>query len=198
MCYRRKGSPQACGWTGRRIAKASLRTGLAMTEWGRLREASGVFACCSNACFVIARSAATWQSVFPGLSPVSCLSSPVPRKPPPGNLKGAEPPWPSGKDSKGNRLGIGFLWRFLLPLSLAAKKEARRRHSPSPPRGQARRSGHCEAPAGPRQSVPPSNPPSPPGAVWPPPEGAVAEGDWGSRCEFASASGGVSFRLRLA
>ena len=36
-------------------------------------------------------------------------------------------PWPSGKDSNGNRLGIGFLWWFLLPLSLAAKKAARRR-----------------------------------------------------------------------
>ena len=40
---------------------------------------------------------------------------------------GAEPPWSSGKDSKGNRLEIGSLWRFLSPLSLAAKKAARRR-----------------------------------------------------------------------
>ena len=35
-------------------------------------------------------------------------------------------PWPSGKDSKGNRLGIGFLWR----LSFPQKKAGRRRHPP--------------------------------------------------------------------
>ena len=51
-----------------------------------------------------------------------------PRKEDPmGETAARFPPWPSGKDSKGNRLGIGFLWRFLLPLSLAAKKVARRR-----------------------------------------------------------------------
>ena len=39
-------------------------------------------------------------------------------------------PWPSGKDSKGNRLGIGFLWRAFFPrfLSPAGKKSGRRRH----------------------------------------------------------------------
>ncbi len=37
------------------------------------------------------------------------------------------PPWPSGKDSKGNRLGIGSLWRLLSPLSLPLKKVGRRR-----------------------------------------------------------------------
>ena len=53
---------------------------------------------------------------------------PVPRKEDPmGETAARFLPWPSGKDSKGNRLGIGFLWRFLSPLSLAAKKAARRR-----------------------------------------------------------------------
>ena len=33
-------------------------------------------------------------------------------------------PWPSGKDSKGNRLGIGFLWRFFFSIFLfVAQKE---------------------------------------------------------------------------
>ena len=57
----------------------------------------------------------------------------ISRPPPPvsrpkeGNPTGAEPPWSSGRESRGNRLEIGSLWRFLSPLSLAAKKEARRR-----------------------------------------------------------------------
>ena len=63
---------------------------------------------------------------------VKCLSSFVPRKtfvsrPKVGNPMGAEPPWSSGRDSQGNRLEIGSLGRFLSPLSLAAKKGARRR-----------------------------------------------------------------------
>ncbi len=40
------------------------------------------------------------------------------------------PLWPSGRVSKGDRLGIGPLWRFLSPISLAAKKSGRRRLPP--------------------------------------------------------------------
>ena len=51
--------------------------------------------------------------------------SPVPR-PKVGNPMGAEPPWSSGKESRGNRLEIGSLWR-VFAYFLHVEKVGRRR-----------------------------------------------------------------------
>ena len=57
-------------------------------------------------------------------APVHCLSSPVNPVPRPkvGDPMGAEPPWSLGRESRGNRLEIGSLWRFLFPISLPLKE----------------------------------------------------------------------------
>ncbi len=40
---------------------------------------------------------------------------------------GAEPPWSSGRESRGDRLEIGPLWRFLSPISFTSKEMGSRR-----------------------------------------------------------------------
>ena len=59
-----------------------------------------------------------WQSVSPSFPPVL--------RPKVGNPKGAEPPWSSGKESRGNRLEIGSLWR-VFAYFLHVEKVGRRR-----------------------------------------------------------------------
>ena len=93
-------------------------------------------------------------------------SSLVLRKPSPGIQWGGAP-WPSGKDSKGNRLGIGSLWRFLSPLSLPLKErgppeatgrrnESQRREANPQETRRIDRCGQCSrrrGPCGPRLKV---------------------------------------------
>ena len=64
-------------------------------------------------------------------SPVSCPSSLVSR-PKVGNPMGAEPSWSSGRESRGDRLEIGPLWRFLFPVSFPLKETGSRRSAKSP------------------------------------------------------------------
>ena len=45
---------------------------------------------------------------------------------------GAEPPWSSGRESRGDRLEIGPLWRFLSPVSFPLKETGSRRSAKSP------------------------------------------------------------------
>ena len=66
------------------------------------------------------------STVFRLSSFVSRLSSLVPRKLL-GISRGPQPPGRWGRIPKGTAFGIGSLWRFLSPISLAAKKSARRR-----------------------------------------------------------------------
>ena len=76
-------------------------------------------------------------------SPVSCPSSLVSR-PKVGNPMGAEPSWSSGRESRGDRLEIGPLWRFLFPISFPLKEIGSRRSAKSPrpvPVFRPRRSG---------------------------------------------------------
>ena len=59
-------------------------------------------------------------------SPVSCPSSLVSR-PKVGNPMGAEPSWSSGRESRGDRLEIGPLWRVFAFFRRAAKEGRSRR-----------------------------------------------------------------------
>ena len=65
-----------------------------------------------------------WQSAIPVQTPVS--------RPNVGNPMGAEPPWSSGRESRGDRLEIGPLWRFLFPVSFPLKETGSRRSAKSP------------------------------------------------------------------
>ena len=65
-----------------------------------------------------------WQSVIPVQTPVS--------RPKVGDPMGAEPPWSSGRESRGDCLEIGPLWRFLFPVSFPLKETGSRRSAKSP------------------------------------------------------------------
>ncbi len=104
-----------------------------------------------------------WQSAIPVQTPVSRPPSFVSR-PKVGNPMGAEPPWSSGRESRGDRLEIGPLWRFLFPVSFPLKETGSRRSAKIPrpvpvfrprrsidlstasrspsPKGEAKRKGH--------------------------------------------------------
>ena len=79
-----------------------------------------------------------WQSVYPSIPPSHVLRPKV------GDPMGAEPPWSSGRESRGDRLEIGPLWRFLSPVSFPLKETGSRRSAKSPrpvPVFRPRRSG---------------------------------------------------------
>ena len=89
-----------------------------------------------------------WQSAIPVQTPVS--------RPNVGNPMGAEPPWSSGRESRGDRLEIGPRWRFLSPVSFPLKETGSRRSARSPrpvPVFRPRRSGQTPVPVTPSRPV---------------------------------------------